>query len=290
MNCTNCHEPLEEDAAYCGNCGQSTKGTYAALGATSLSHEVPAYALTLPAQHDGEMQALASVLLGAAGLAGAMLIPVIGLSLGLLGIVTGTTKRVYTKKTLRIAGLFLSSIAILAGLASWVHAVSKDPRYNSNVARSQASDPSVIVGADFATPCYSLNFVDELNIKKDSNSCNISAFNGTSLDTSTNAYKVYANDTVISNTNDFMNQAKPAVEKDVAQNMPGFKITDQKVSTFAGSPAYVVNVSDAAQKVSMVEAVVFHKVSNGKNVFVLIHANSGPSADLQIMESQWQWN
>ena len=84
--------------------------------------------------------------------------------------------------------------------------------------------------------------------------------------------------------------AKPALEKDVKENLPGFAVTSEKVSQFAGSPAYVVNTADRAHHLALVEAAVFHAVNGGgDNVFVLVHAVNGDSVDFGVLEANWQW-
>jgi hypothetical protein len=293
MNCPNCHELTEDGAAYCGNCGHRLKGHAAEAGSVALrgynNGYNSGYTLTLQMRHVSETHALMSLLCGVTGLAGALFFPFLGLALGLAGIVLGTVSRVYTSKATRLVGLVLSVLAILVGLAAWAHAVRNDPRINPNVARVAPADSEAQVSTGLATPCYSLSFVDELNISNKMNSCDMNAFNGSTLEASTNAYKIYASTVETGSVNDFTNLAKTAVEKDLAKTVPDFKIGSERASTFAGSPAFMVAASDSAQQVSVVEAIVYHQVSNGNNAFVIVHANNGASADLQILESQWQW-
>jgi hypothetical protein len=181
MYCPNCHEPIEDGATYCGNCGSAVKSRTAALGASGLRGITPSYALALPMQHAGETQALLSVLLGITGLAGTLFIPFVGLCFGVAGVVLGTVSRVYVKRTMHILGLGLSCLAIVAGLAAWAHAVRSDPRYNSGVSRTAPASKNVAISSSLSTPCYSLDFVDELNISRATNSCTLNAFNGRTL-------------------------------------------------------------------------------------------------------------
>jgi hypothetical protein len=291
MYCPNCNEPTEQGATYCGNCGHILKKSQA-LGTIGLRGYNSTYNSSynlVAVMHANEMHALMSLLCGIMGLAGTLFIPVVGLSLGVAGLVLGTVSRVYAKRTMHIAGLVLSALAILAGLATWTYAVRNDPRVNPDVSRVAPASREVQVAAGISTPCYTLNFVDELNISNDSSSCNMNAFNGKTIGASTNAYKVYASKADIGSVNDFANLAKGAVEKDIAKSVPDFKVTSEKVSTFAGSPSYTITASDPEGQVSLVESVVMHQVSNGNNIFVLVHANNSDTADLQILESQWQW-
>jgi hypothetical protein len=289
MNCPNCHEAVEAGAAFCGNCGHPVQGRAMALGVASLTGSLPAYALPTPAQHTAELQATLSVLLGTAGIAGSMFIPFFGLGFGLLGIVMGTVSRTYSRKWTRFAGLVLSGLAVFAGLATWVYAVQTDPRFNPKVVRAAPESSSTAASSDLSTICYSLNFVDKLNIDKSSDSCDISAYNGSNIEDSTNAYKIIANQVDVTTANDFSNLAKQALEKDISKNLSGFIVSGEKVTTFANSPAYEITAHDKTGAIAIIEVAVMHESPNGKNIFVLVHANNGTSADLQILESQWQW-
>lgn len=286
MECPNCQETIESNAAYCGNCGQALGNK---LGVISVQATAPGYEVALSKRHGGEMQALASLLCGAIGLAGTLFIPLAGLALGISGIVLGTLSRNYAKKTTHIIGLVLSILALLAGLAAWTYAIRSDPRVNPSVTRAEPSEQDVKVSDSLTTPCYSIGLVDELNISNQTNSCDMKAFNGSTLAGSTNAYKIYASKADVNSANDFTNLAKTAINKDIAQSVPSFRVTNEQVTSFAGSPAYSVTATSPDNKVSLIEAAVFHKTSDGNNVFILVHANSGPDVDLQLMESRWQW-
>jgi len=289
MNCPSCHETVEDNASYCGNCGHFLGRTTTALGALGVTNSVPAGSAVNETRHRGRNRLKAALILGLIGLAGAFFVPVIGLTLGLLGVALATSTRVTARRTVKSIGLALSALAILAGLASWVYAVNSDPRFNSHLPKAKPADSSTESAADLSTPCYSLSFIDELNIDHGKGDCDINAYNGSTLTNSTNAYKVIASKVDVATVNDFTNLAKRAVEKDVAQSLKGFHVDSEKVASFAGSPAYVVNASDKTDNVSVIEAAVLHEVANGNNVFVLVHANNGDSADLQILESNWQW-
>jgi hypothetical protein len=289
MNCPNCHEQVEDGAAYCGNCGQHIKHGAAALGAIGVRGVLPSYALVSPVRHAGETKALLSLLCGLVGLAGVLFIPLIGLMLGVAGIVLGTISRVYVQKAFHVTGLVFSSLAVLAGLAAWTYAARSDPRVNPSITRAQPSSSEVLVSASLSTPCYSLDFVDELNVANKDSSCDMSAYNGKTQADSTNVYKIYASKVGAASANDFTNLAKSAIEKDLAKSVPDFKINSERALIFAGSSGFLVTASDKARQVSLVEAAVLHDSPNGSNAFIIVHANNGPVADLQILESQWQW-
>jgi hypothetical protein len=310
MTCPNCRQATEDTAAFCGNCGhtlspiaqvmnnqpksqasgQSLPGPLATAGISGTAAGVPSYALTKPSQHTGETKALLALILGVAGIAGALFMALIGLALGVAGIIMGTMSRVGPKRNLSTAGLFLSSFAILASLAVWTYAVRHDPRLsqNSSPAANGTSAPAV-AASDISTPCYSAGFVDQLNVSNGADSCDMNAFNGSNLNSSTEAYKVYAYNAKTVNPQDYASIFKPALEKDIRTNLPGFVVDSEASGSFAGSPAYIVNTSDKAQGIAVVEAAVLHSAGPGENVFVMAHVVNGKAADLTTLEAQWQW-
>lgn len=288
MNCKNCKLPTEDNAAFCGNCGQHI-GRAKTPAQLALARTVPNYSIATPAQRSGETKALLSLLLGISGLIGALFMALFGLSLGIAGIVMGTMSRRSAKRSLSTVGMIISGLAVLLGLAVWTSAIKDNSKLTNPMSRADPSTLPVTTVSELTTPCYSLGFIDSLNVSSSSDSCNISAFNGETLASSSNAYKIYTNRSQITDVNSFMATAKTAIENDVQNNLPGATIVSQKVSTFAGSPAYVVNTVDKTSGIALVEAAVFHEVSNGDNIFILVHANQGETADLAILESQWQW-
>jgi len=331
MNCQNCNEVIEAGAAFCGNCGQPFRSATVmppapppnpAASITNIpvavspiaqvwqnqpaiaenpqplngpfaaaAEGVPGYALATPAQHTGEQKALLALLFGVAGIVGALFMAIIGLALGIAGLVMGTMSRSGTKRGLSTAGLFISSLAILASLAVWTYAIKHDPALQQSASQPTSHNVTApaVSASDLSTPCYSAGFVDKLNVSNSPNSCDMNAFNGSSLDTSTNAYKVYADQSSAANTNNFTSIVKPALEKDVKDSLPGFIVDREQAAQFAGSPAYIINTSDNAQGVALVEAAVLHPIGNGENIFILVHAAAGRTTDLSTLEAQWQW-
>ncbi len=318
MNCRHCHRPLDSGAAYCGNCGQavivdnslsSTSQTVSKLAIkktlqaardgdntvaatagsplTSNDAVIPSYALATPQTHNGEIPAVLSVVCGIAGIAGAGFVALVGLGFGIAGLVLGTTA--YAKKRkLSTIGIVFSSLAIIAGLAVWAYVIKHD-----NLLRHNNGDGggvgSTATSASIGTPCYSASFVDSLTVQNSKGSCDMNAFNGRTLDGSTNAYKVYANQIPLVTNNNFSDFAKQALEKDIQSSLPNFYIVREEVVLFADSPAYVVTTTSPSKNVSLIEAAVLHPVQNGENVFILVHAVNGKAVDLRTIEAQWLW-
>jgi hypothetical protein len=287
MNCPSCHETVEAGAVYCGNCGQPIQARQRA--AQPRGQRLPAYALPNPIRQANQLRATVAVLLGIAGITGSIFIPILGLTLGTAGLVAATSSgSTAMREKLMRAGLMASAMAIAVGLAIWAYNVQHDPRYNKQVVRAEALNEARAANS-LSTPCYSLDFIDRLNIEHQEGSCEIGAYNGKSLDTSTNAYKILATNSDIADVNTFMTTAKRLIEEDASKNLPGYTIDRQRVGSFAGSPAYIVNLSDKVNNLSIVQAAVMHRVGKGDNIFILVHANNGPEADLQILEAAWRW-
>lgn len=306
MNCPKCNQPVEATAAFCGNCGQAllvaavppvrptavmppASAQPLPIAAPAVA-AVPAYALAQPARHINENKAWLSLVFGLVGIAGALFLALLGLVLGIAGLVLGTMSHSGTRRGISTAGLVVSSLAILGSLGVWVYAIDHDSALHKTPASvTHGITAPAVSSSSLTTPCYSVGFVDKLNISHSNNSCDSSAFNGPTIDSSSNAYKVYADQSTTATAVNFNSLVKPAIEKDVKDNLPGFSINSEQASQFAGSPAYVVNASNKSSGVAIVEAAVLHQVGNGDNVFILVHAINGPKADLSTIEAQWQW-
>lgn len=326
MNCQKCNEPVEDGAAFCGNCGQS-------LAAPALSEvpniaptpipnsqppiqqpvltpqppvqqnpitanvtpppsvsAKPAYAIANPASHRGDVKALLSLLFGIIGLVGCLFMAVLGLAFGVAGLVMGTMSRKSRRKILSTIGIVLSILSILASIATVVYYVGdKSEKDNKKESTTSSSKSVVEVGSELSTPCYSLGLVDRLNIDNGVGSCDMKAYDGDKFEDSTIAYKVYANKSEVTTEAGFYKIAKSGIDKDVATNLKGYKVDSQQSTKFAGSPAYVVKATSPAGNVTVAEAAVFHESKNGNNIFVIVVAKVDGRADMQIIESQWVW-
>jgi hypothetical protein len=283
MNCPNCQEPVEDGAAFCGSCGQPLAGRH------DMTAAVPGYALAVPSRHAGETKALLSFLFGTIGIIGSVFIALFGLVLGVAGLIMGTLSRASPKHVLSTLGLIASSLSILAGLAVWVYAANHDSKLDRGPASATQTPAVTTTASGLATPCYSFNFVDSLQISNNKVNCDMQAFNGRTFAASSDVYKIYASRSRATTVSGFNALAKKALETDVKTNLKGFTLAREQVTTFAGSPAYVVNAVDDVHHIAVIEAAVFHQSPTGENTFIILHANSGATSDLQVLESQWQW-
>jgi hypothetical protein len=252
---------------------------------------IPSYAVPVVAVQNVELKAAMSLVLGIIGLAGGLLVPMLGIALGVIGVVLATLSRRSVKHALSTVGLIVSILAVLAGLAGWAYAIAHDPRFDhktpSSTAASSATDGPVVSAQGLVTPCYVVKFSSTLNFQNNNGSCNMNAFNGATLNESTNAYKVYGTVSAIT-TGDFDSFAKQAIENDIHQSLPSFSITSETPGEFANSPAYFVTASNGAG-ITVMEAVALHTTTNGDNFFVFVHAVNGNTVNLSVLQSGWQW-
>jgi hypothetical protein len=100
---------------------------------------------------------------------------------------------------------------------------------------------------------------------------------------------VYANKSDVTDPAEFTKVAQDALKKDVSSTLPDFTLDSERTASFAGSPAYTVQATSKDKSIAVVETAVLHKTSKGENIFILVHAVNDKTADLQILEAQWQW-
>ena len=303
MNCPRCNQPIENGASFCGNCGQALTQigqvmqnqqqsqpqsnvplpSHPAMAAPT-GQAVPNYAIATPAQSRGEMKAVLSVLFGTVGIIGGIIMPVIGFVFCFAGFVLATLAWNTQRRSLSIAGLILSLLALTASVGMTAY-VWQQKENRSSVGSSATANGTMSV----STPCYSAGFGSQLNVDNSENSCDMAAFNRETFATSTEGYKVYSQSSQVINESNVAEYGKTAIEKDLQASMPGSQTEYSKSIRFAGSPGYAVKIKAANDNISLIEAVVFHKTNGGKNVFIIVHADTAVSADLDKLERDWQW-
>ena len=310
MNCPNCNQIVEDGAAFCGNCGHQLNvhapdgkpvGSHIAQvlahqheeGATNFPGQtlategnVPNYAIATPSQHAGETKAVLAVVAGIAGIIGALFAPLMGIVLGVLGLIFGTLSFNSMHRRLSTVGIIFASLAVITSLGMWVYIINKQHTPQS-ISSSKAID--AVQAADVNTPCYATGFIETLNVSNTKNSCDMNAYNGQTLESSTKAYKVYSSQIAAVDLEAFNEFAKKAVQKDISTNLAGFTVESEGLTNFAGSPAYIAKTVDKSTGVAVTEAVVMHQVQAGSNIFVLVQASSKGGADMSTLEAQWQW-
>lgn len=249
---------------------------------------IPSYALSQP--QPASLKLVLALVCGIVGSIGALFMAILGIALGVTGIILATTAPRSARPKLKIAGLVMSILAIIAGLGVWVSVIAA----GANLASSQSGDisgksPNGVAGT--TTPCYSFSFAStsKLNVENTSAMCSLNAYNASSLATSSEIYKVLSSTALTVGPANFASVSKAAIEQDIRQSLPSFVITSEHSGQFAGSPAYFVNASDSATNVAFQETTVLHATARGDNLFVLIHATSGSKTDLSELEANWQW-
>lgn len=260
------------------------------VGASVSRQPIPTYAQPHIGQQKDHFKAAISVVFGVLGVVGSFIMPFVGLILAIVGVITGTLSRRYLKKGLGLAGIVISTAGILVSMGTWAYAVSssaKSQQANNNAVQKTNTSPALAAN-QISTPCYEIAFAERLNVQNTSGSCNMNAFDGSSLDVSHSAYKVFATQSAVS-PSAFAALAKTALERDIAQSMPGYKIVDEQSVMFSGSPAYVVRTTNS-QGVSLLEAAVLHSNGNTANFYVIVHATVEGTADLHDLELGWQWH
>jgi protease PrsW len=245
-------------------------------------------ALPLHARH--HVKLVLAIIFGGIGIAVALFVPLLAIILGIAAAVLVTTASAGAGRAIKITGLTLASLAILAGLAAWVYVVVHDPRLHTSLVASQtqpagASSRSAVT---VNTPCYDVTFAGQLTVENQPGSCELNAYNGSSLAGSSNVYKILTSNAPALTAAAFPALAKAAIEKDVSANLPGYTITGETPGQFAGSPDYVVNTASTAN-VTVVEAAVLHSSADDNNFFILVHATRGSKTDLSGLERGWQW-
>lgn len=259
------------------------------VGASVSKQPIPLYARPAIAQQKDHFRAALAVVFGILGIVSSLIMPFVGIVLSIAGVVTGTMSRRYLKRGLGMAGIFISIVGVFASMGTWAYAVSSSARHQQIVKASaqKTNDSPVLAANELSTPCYQIKFTDRLNVQNTNGSCNMNAFDGSSLDVSHSAYKVYATQSAVAPAA-FANLAKTALERDIAQSMPSYHIVDQQSTVFSGSPAYIVYAVNN-EGVSLLEAAVLHAGNNTANFYVIVHATIDGTASLHDLELGWQW-
>ena len=286
MRCSHCNQDLDAGASFCGNCGQPVGAPAPAPAAFAPPLGVPAYssaaatpgpAYALPAKlfRPGGGKAIAALVLGILGLVG-WLIPVIGLILGVTALALGTMTTRSAHRGFAIAGIIMAILGIALSIFAWVYNV----QHITNLKGISVAATSLQA---VTTPCYTTKLDGTQTVAQHNGSCSIKTTNAAGSD----SYEVVAY-----NQPGLLPDGLPVVaqkdsQKVVAAN-PGSKITMQAAKQIAGSPGYVVGLSDGKGGTATLDYIL-HSTSGGSNLFILDRFANQGDASLNSVESNWEW-
>lgn len=297
--CPNCHQPVEEGAVFCGNCGQPLEKPMTTVQSPAPAPTTPSrvfgsnestpitqpqlqpvmagasinstpYAIAEPASK-AETKSIIGLILGTIGIPASILIPILGLALGVAGLILGTISRSRYKHTLNLLAIIFSTLAIVASLGIWVWNI--DRNHSASVVNDGSSLSSI------STPCF--------NLKLDS-SLKGSKLTGCDLDYSNATEEVSINS--VTNEGITTSNLKSESDQVVAKEQPelGVTFSNQRIGTFAGSPAFLANV--ISQNAAGVFAIVLHQTSDGENVFIITRFILGTQfPQFGVVQSSWEW-
>jgi hypothetical protein len=242
---------------------------------------MPAYGVAVNSdEHAGEVMAIIGLILGVIGIP-ASIIPLLGLVLGITGLALSTVARSKHKRVLTIFGIVFSSIAIVAALGLWVYVIVHDPKlHKDNSSLAGTSSASLVA---ISTPCYTVKIDSGLQNYKPT---------GCAFDAASTTEEF----TVEGQSNPGVNSSNLAQigQQSLASAASGINatVTAEQSGQFAGSPAYIANLTGNGTNAgkNMIAALVLHSTANGDNIFMVIHVVSGTQqASFGSLESTWQW-
>lgn len=316
MNCPQCQLPAEPDAAFCGNCGQALQLVAAMPTAEAAGDAVhtagpsdkaplPAYAVAAasPERQQLESKAMTGLIISVLAVPGA-LIPVLGASLAVAGLIMATTAR-GIHKTMRNLSLAFASVAVAlsVGVYVWSLQQAADTSRQAQAGQGQANggadgqlqadneaakEAEMVEEQVFETPCYSLAMAGLDFSESSRDSCKLWMRNAVNLADASNAYSVDAVMQQQVTAENLAATGRQLADTYIKSSMPGFTVTSQSTGSFAESQAYLISGSNTSN-VTMQMALVLRPVTHGENLFVIVHATSKGKANVANLEADWKW-
>jgi hypothetical protein len=269
--------------------------------------KLPAYAQLDSVQQKAESQSLTALLLAALSIPGAI-ISVVGLILAASSLVLATSVRKSVhKKTINSVAIGLGCAGIVLSLASAVFGTvyqssrtSDTPVLPGDIKQQLNDDQPVdddTIVTEIATgkvvdaPCYKMMIpVGELKVvDADDTTCNLLARDTQSSEAAKQLLTVdAANNSQITAAN-LADTAQRIVSRNAGLLLPGYSITAEQSTTFAGSPAYLINTKQTDGESSAQLVVVLHSTTHGENVFIVGYASDKAGADAMQFQKGWEW-
>lgn len=120
MFCSKCGKEVAEGSRFCSGCGTpavpTQQQTAQYVPQQKEPHRVIEPAGNVFLTKDNERKAKASLVLGITGLVTALLLPIVGIPVAIVGLIMGVIGQKSSKKGMALAGLILSIIGVVAGI------------------------------------------------------------------------------------------------------------------------------------------------------------------------------
>lgn len=262
--------------------GSTTVGVIPPAPGNPMVGTMPPVPGTPAAPHDASGKAIAALVLGVLGLVG-WLVPIIGMILGILAIIFGTTSMHTRRRGLAIAGTIIAVPVILLSLGAWVYNAQQ---LHKNAVTGSSSSQSSTAGTQtkaIASSCYNTQVPVTYTVSQTSGSCTFTA----SDSVSGNEYDVKTI-SAPSVTADTLPTAAQADAQNVANTVSGSTITSEDSDQFAGQPAYIIHMNEQDGS-TITLAYVYHPTGQGNVVIAMHAAAAGQSSDLGVLENSWVW-
>ena len=294
MRCSNCNYEIDETEYFCGNCGQQLKPqltnnvTNNQLVSESLASNIgstiiPGYARLqkIPRISKSSYVCLTAVILGI--ITTAFVSSIVGLGFGLIALIAATFISRYHHLRQKILGIVMSVGIIVGTIFLFVHYYDQPQLVSSSGTNSAITFTSMI-----NTNCYSFNLPSGYYLSHLTNNCSIMFYDGTSISTSNNFYKILSLNDVSLNSTNFVAIIKPLISQDVRKNLVNFHIIKERSDTFAGNLAYQVVATNNTNTLSIIEEGVYHP-STQNNLFDIIYASQNNKINLKVLQTNWLW-
>ena len=251
---------------------------------------IPSYAI---AQNNSKQHwVIIALIVGVFGIAsGILLMPILGVILGVIGIVLYTVSYKYIIGPMKILGIAFPILALLSGLGTWTYNMVSLSN-STNGSYSTSSSPLMSVN----TPCFSFKISSAFKVSNSKGSCNVKIYNGSSLSASTQAYDIFSMSLPIGTSINqvFNSTAVKAYAQQITKQGSNFKITNQGNTTFEGQSTYFINgyYKHNNNLLSFFEDIVYNpnsNASNGDNFYIIAAVNENKTDNLNYLKNNWQW-
>ena len=315
MICPNCHQEISSNAAFCGNCGfrlgnsqtaqnndqaasdiqpqiavipplsqtnpaaaqqPAFQPVYAGANGAAVSQAVAPPPFNAEAVDDGSREnskAVIAFVLGVLGCVG-WLIPIVGVVLGVLAIVFGTMALKSQRRVLAIIGMVLAVLVMAVSIFFWVRTAENVLKSKSSPLSGLTTQSTSSSNQTITSPCYITKIPSNMTFD--------AVNNKTGEEYVVKVLQVPG----LSTAN--LAQVAQLDAKNTVNISPGSSISSERTNTFAGSPAYLVYITDTKHNAETVD-YVFDTTQQG-NIVVIAHLQvSGKITDLSTIENNWAW-